>query len=656
MPTNIITFKVNDRDARAGFNRLKREVDQLDSEFKDTRSEAERTRRAIDQLGDEARESGREIDRLSGHFRDTNSRLRDVRGQFVTAGQDVGTLTRSLDGLKGVFAGLGIADAGREILQFGASAVQAAEQMEGLRRGLQAIEGSNADQRLRDFNSVSEFAIRLADINTEIQRYETLLARAREEVVGQTNPAIQQLERRLTASRAAAAALTREIEPLKNGFQDFVPPETTQTVTNYTLELEKLKTVAEDTRRGLTETSDTNPQLIPNFAAALAASNDYYAERIRQAEAALAKEKAGTDAFNARQVEIFQLGHQRLAAQRQLETERTNLLQTFTTQRVSIEREANNAVIAGFSAVTQAAAAAARAHLTFAQQIAATPDINSPDAQYGNFTSQLRQDFADTEQQGQSLLDVMRQIVSLSVAPLDLDARIPDPDLRQQQIDERIAAEARGQQTIISIRQDALEQGSQFLNGILRDEQRDIQRSINAQARQYRQFANLVSNTFLDLVTGRARNFESVATTFIQQSLRIVARAFIEHQIRLRLDDTLTAHKIANIQKVNAAQSAASAGGNLGGIPGLANLPGLGNLASSLSGGGAALGVSALLFPEQIKNLAGGITDTISNLLSNVASAPDQAFAPQQVFLKIGDNEVRDISDMQDELRQENRA
>ncbi|MDE0084553.1 MAG: hypothetical protein OXU23_02505, partial [Candidatus Poribacteria bacterium] len=101
------------------------------------------------------------------------------------------------------------------------------------------------------------------------------------------------------------------------------------------------------------------------------------------------------------------------------------------------------------------------------------------------------------------------------------------------------------------------------------------------------------------------------------------------------------------------AQQASLALPGVGNIPGLANI---GRLGSSLTGGGVALGAASLLFPEQVKNLAGGITDTIGNLLSNVASAPDRAFGAQQVFLKIGDQEARDISDLQDELRQEARA
>ena len=181
------------------------------------------------------------------------------------------------------------------------------------------------------------------------------------------------------------------------------------------------------------------------------------------------------------------------------------------------------------------------------------------------------------------------------------------------------------------------------------EEDQALRQSLHQQQRYYRQFANLVSKTFVDLATGRAQGFESVATAFIQQSLRIVARAFIEHQIRLRLDDTLTAHKIANIQKVNAAQSAAGAGG-------IGNLPGLANLGSSLSGGGLALGVSALLFPEQIRNLTGGIRDTIGGFLDNIGQQEVVVSANITNNLRIGENEAREISDMTAELKQDNRA
>ena len=904
MPQTTIEFAVNDRDARAGFDRLQREL----------------------------RETQRETRRTNTTFRDTGGSLRDVRGRFVAAGKGVNTFGTSLGGVRGLLTGLGVAVAAREIFEFGAASVRAAGQLEGLRRGLEAIEGENATQRLREFQEIAklpglntpqiirysnslraagatasevdqiivsfgqaivglggsaadtsramlqltqafgenkisqenfstikelipsfnrlaqevyntdgsmdalntrfkdsgqtlgqfllpilarlreeipaapvdsyarsmdalteefeqfkiavgtellpvisatarglanlfdtmttgvqvvgdffdvvdeqhqallnasesarEFSVRLADIdkaagqqeavsariqhlyrlraalrteqselsqssreylsyaqriravnneldtlrniqgtsqtdnrdqliqqrteslqreNAEIQRYTQLLANARAVAVGDTNPAIQQLERSLERSRATAASLTREIELLKNGFQDLVPAEATQAATNHALELEKLKAAAEETRRAFT-VSETNQQITPNFQAALAASNAYYNERIRQAETALAKEKEGTDAFNALQVEIFQLGRQQLAAQRSLEAERTNISRTSTQERVRIEQNANNEVITGILTVVRAGREALRARVEFAQQIAAIPRASSPDAQYGRFTAQLREDFQETERQGRSLLSVMRQIVNFTVAPLDLDDRIPIPESRETQIDERIAAEARGQQTLNAIRQEAREQGRQFLNNSISSEERAVQASLRKQARSYRQFANLVSNTFINLATGRAENFEQVATAFIQQSLRIVLRAYVEFQIQKRLDDTLTASKIANIQKVNAAQQA---GGLAGNLPGLANLPGLSNLGGLLSGGVGALGVAGLLFPNESSNLLSGIKNEISGFLSNVAEVPDRAFGAQQVYLRIGEGEIRDITDIQDEMREEERV
>ena len=903
MPRTTIEFAVQDRQARAAFDNLQRELN----------------------------ETQRATNRTNTAFRDTDGRLRDVRGRFAAAGQGADVFTKSLGGARGLIAGLGVAVAARELVAFGAASVRAAGQMEGLQRALEAIEGENATQRLRDFNEIAklpglntpqiirysnslraagataaevdqiivtfgqsivglggnandtsramlqltqafgenkisqenfstikelipsfnrlaqevyntdgtmdalnkrfkdsgqtlgqfllpilarlreeipaapvdsyarsvdalteefeqfkiavgtellpvvsatarglanlfdtmtkgvqvvgdffdvvderhqallnasesarEFSVRLADINTaagqqeavgariqtlyrlraalrteqsklsrssqeylqyaerirtvnneldtlrniqgtagrdtrsqliqqrtealerenaEIQRYTQLLANARAVAVGDTNPAIQQLERSLERSRATTAALTREIELLKNGFQDLVPAAATQATANHALELEKLKATAEDTRRAFTA-SETHQQLTPNFQAALAASNAYYAERIRQAETALAKEKEGTDAFNELQVEIFQLGRQQVAAQRTLETERTNISRTYTQERVRIEQNANNAVITGILSVVRAGREALRARVEFAQQIAAIPRASSPDAQYGRFTAELREDFQETERQGQSLLDVMRQIANFTTARFDLDARIPDPDIREGEIDERIAAEARGQQTLNAIRQDAAEQGKQFLDNIISSEERTVQASLRKQARSYRQFANLVSNTFLDLATGRAENFEQVATAFIQQSLRIVLRAYVEYQIQKRLDDTLTASKIANIQKVNAAQQA---GGLAGNLPGLANLPGIGNLGNLLSGGVGALGVAGLLFPNESNNLLSGIKNEISGFLSNVADVPDRAFGAQQVYLRIGEGEIKDITEIQRELVDENR-
>ena len=946
MPNTLLTFDVEDRRARAAFSRLKREVDQLESEFNTTRSEAreageaidalgDRSRRAareVDQLGDESQQSATQIDRLAAAakrqnavWRDTNGRLRDARGGFISAGQGADFFANSAGNVRGILTGLGAALAAREIFEFGVSSVRSAGQMEGLLRGLRAIEGSQADARLRDFNEIAKlpglntpqiirysnslraagattaevdaiittfgssivglggnaadtsramlqltqafgenkisqenfstikelipsfnrlaqevyntdgsmdslnktfqasgqtlgqfllpilarlrkeipvapvdsyarsvdalqeefnqlqiaigdrllpvvssasrglaelfdnitkfiqgtndakisvegfttalntataadavnkaFEDRIAFLEEEKtaleaaaegranffrfrgrdteagQRYKAIttelgrlqaaqgnvsaqseylrnvqnglatqartlnteIAALANEIDGRTGKSVQGLNRRLREKRQALAETQKQLATNANALRALASANTstaqstaqaTTNAENFSLTLAKLRANAEDTRNALN--ISINPQqLAAGFQAALAASNAYYNARIANAQNALAQETAGTEAYNTLQTRIFELGRQRLQAERQITAENQRLLQQLSQERIDAANAASTAEVEGFKAAAQAGKAYTD---RLQRQIDAIPNISSPDAQYGNaFTSQLRRDFEETERQGHSLLNVMRQIANYAFAT-DLDARIPDPIVRGAAIDERIAAEARGQQTLTDIRQAAGEQGRQFLNRVLRSEERDVQRSINARARSYRQFTNLVSNTALDLATGRTQNFESVATAFVQQSLRIVLRAVLENQILKRLDDRLTASKITNINKIAAAQQASAVGVGSLNIPGLANLPGLGNLGSSLSGGGAALGAASLLFPEQIKNLAGGISDTIGNLLSNVAAAPDRAFGAQQVFLKIGENETREITDLQDELRQDARV
>ena len=590
MPRTTLVFDVNDRNARQGFDRLQREL-------RDTESGLQRTNRTA----------------------------RDTRGRFVAAGRGADVFTKSLGGARGLLAGLGSAVAARELIEFGAASVRAAGQMEPLRRGLEAIaeqselsrgsqEYLNYAQRIRAVNNeldtlrniqgtrqtdnrsqrIQQSTEALERENAEIQRYTQLLANARAVAVGDTNPAIQQLERALEGSRATAAALTREIELLKNGFQDLVPAAATQMPANAALELEKLKAVAEDTRRAFT-VSETQQQLTPNFQAALAASNAYYSERIRQAETALAKEKAGTDAFNERQVEIFQLGRQQVAAQRALETERTSISRTSTQERLRIEQNTNNEIITGILSVVRAGREALRARIEFAQQIAAIPNIRSPDAQYGQFTAHFRED----------------------------------------------------------TRREAGEPDRQFIRNLRQQENREVQRELREQGRYYRQFSHTLSGLFTGIATGRISGFEEVARQFIAQSLRIVARAFIEFQVQKNLDDTLTASKISNLEKVNAAQQA---GGLAGNLPGLANLPGIGSLEGFLSGGAGALGIAGLLFPSASRNLLSGIGGEIKGFLDNISGEQRATVIENRLSLQIGDNEAREISDLQDALREEARA
>ena len=613
MPNTLLTFTVEDSRARAAFSQLQRELSALEDASRSTQREtraasaamdaltgtSRRSATDVDRLGTEAQQSATQIDQLdtaarrtNATWQDTNSGLRDARGQLIGAGQDAEFFTQSLDGARERLAGLDAARAAREVFAFGSASVRAAAQMEGLLRGLRAIEGSQAH----------------------------------------------------TGTATSAGQATTHTE-------------------NFARTLATLKANAEGTRDARTGAFNVQ-QVVPNFQAAIAASGAYANARIAKAQEALAKETQGAEASNQLQVQIFESQRQRLHVHGQLETERQRFLEQISQQRMDTANAVSTAEVAGFNAST----AAAKEYTDQLQrQIDAIPRIQSPEAQYGDFTSQLRQDFADTEQQGRSFLSVLREIAHLSVGPLDLDTRIPvpdvrqqripDPGVRQQQIDDQIAAQARDAQTLNTLRQDAAEQGSQFIAQLRQSEARDLQKNLTEQARYYRQFANSVSNLLTGVVTGRVQGFETVVKAFIANSLRIVARASIEYQLRKHLDDTLTTSKIANIRKVAAAQQAGAAGAGNFALPGVGNQ--LGGLASqfggSLAGGGLAIGAASLLFPTEIKNLTGGIAETIGNLLSNVAEVPDKAFGAQQIFLRIGDNEAREITDLQADLKNEGR-
>ena len=463
--------------------------------------------------------------------------------------------------------------------------------------------------------------------------------------------------------QAAHVSTTAHSEHLQNAQRGLTAANTRTTTTaqnaskateHFARALAQLRANADATRDALPKSRDAQ-QVAATFQTATDASTAYYTERIRQAAAARSAEKAGSEAFTQLHVEIFQLGRQQLAAQRQLATERTHIARTFSRERVRMEQSANSEILAGFATGVQAATAAVRARVAFAQQLAAIPDIQSPDAPYGNpLTSGVRRDFQETERQGRSLLSLMQDIANLAYGT-EVEARLPDPLDRGVAIDARIAEAARGAQVLTDMRQTAAEQGRQFLRRVHRSEERDTQSSLNVRARHYRQFTNLVSKTFVDLAAGRTRSFESVATTFIEHSIRLISRAVIENQLLKRLDDGLTASKLANIRKVAAARASSglASGGGLGGLIG--QVPGLGTLGGALSGGGFALGAASLLFPKQIHNITGGIADTLKGVLENVSRQPVVVKANIQNNLRIGENEAREISDIQAEMKADDR-
>lgn len=922
MPTTTLEFKARDRQAQAAFDNLQRELKQTENE---------------------TRKANREFD--------------DMQTGLSRTRRGASGLTTVLGSMKGAIAGLGIAVVGRELLDFGAASVRAAGQMEGLKRGLEAIEGDNATQRLRDFNEIAKLpglntpgiirysnALRSAGATTaEVdqiivtfgqsivglggsaadtsramlqltqafgenkisqENFSTikelipsfnrlakevfntdgsmdslnqtfqasgqtlgtfllpLLARIREEIpaapvdsyarsmdalteefeqfriaigekllptvseasrglaeffghltdyvrgtneatqaiesfvaslstaqdAGEVNQAIEKriafLEQEKAALDAAAVANTNlfrfrgretdtgrryrdiiteleqlqasqgnaaaqaeylrgqqkqlqqqaralalEIQRLNEELQDSNPrrspggfarrrearaelaelqeqlganakalnalvsasTQTTSAITkadvqveNFILTLAKLKAEADDTRSALAGTFLN--QLESDFQAAITASNTYYDERIRQAEAALAKEEQGSKEYNQLQALIFQLNRERSQEQTRLEEEEYKVYQRLVGERRRLAYALREIEVKGFRD-----AAAAGQQLTQELEQITSPRFRqelyeqiqlyqglglSFDEAVEHakaavrFNQLLLTSYQDTTTQAEKLASVhtetfdsvnrqiltatdhMRDFVDetqLAIQSLQVfdRNRIDDTGQASPFDDSRRATPTipRVQRTT-PLDTTPNEFGERFKQ--IQEEERALQRSLREQTRHYRQFANQVSRIFEGVATGRINSFEEVAQQFIAYSLRIVSRAVIENTILKGLDTDLTNTKIANLNRV--AQAQAGLASNLG-------LPSLGNIGNFLSGGGTALGVSALLFPNESRNLLSGIKSEIGNFLENVGGMQEIVVqANIQNNLRIGDNEAREISDLTAELREEERA
>ena len=177
----------------------------------------------------------------------------------------------------------------------------------------------------------------------------------------------------------------------------------------------------------------------------------------------------------------------------------------------------------------------------------------------------------------------------------------------------------------------------------------NIRLSLNNQLRD-----NLIDGGF-ELVFNRNVSFKEIAVSFIRQSLRIVVQNHFETQAILRNNQRL----IASNREVAASRAQAFFGGGggagnatgiLGGIP-------FGNIASSLSGGGLALGVSAALFPSEFSNLGtearNSFENTASGLLDNTG---DIIVEGADILLNLPGSIIRKIGETQTRLLQGNRA
>ena len=219
----------------------------------------------------------------------------------------------------------------------------------------------------------------------------------------------------------------------------------------------------------------------------------------------------------------------------------------------------------------------------------------------------------------QALVEGVRQLAGL------LGERFPDTagSLEQSIFNEQEAfsdLQPGAQSPLERDRIQARTEGLAFIRRIfranLRDEEADLEESLNRQFQQYEKAYRRIGDVAVDALFGRIQNIREFALGLIEEIVRGLLRVEISERITaartLAIDTAVTNARIANQERLQAAiansqniqlQSAA------GGLP-IGNLPGLGS--GSLTGGLGALSVAGLLFPNEFSNLGQGIGQIFS--------------------------------------------
>ena len=209
------------------------------------------------------------------------------------------------------------------------------------------------------------------------------------------------------------------------------------------------------------------------------------------------------------------------------------------------------------------------------------------------------------------------------------------------------------------LRIQARTEGLAFVRRIFRDnlrqEEADLQESINRQYRLYQRFYTNVSDLAIAVVFRQVDDFREAAAQFIIAAIRDFARLEIARRFtaarEIAIDTAVTNARIANqrrlqatIQQTQAAQIASAAGGV--GTPGLP-IPNL-NLPSLLTGGGGALSVVGALFPTELSNLTSGIGNAVSRAVRNLVQVdPVSSTIEIENTIKLDDGTIRRQSDRQ---------
>ena len=178
MPVNDVSIHIEAEDrSRQAFRSAEQSLDSLERQTRELQGTTRATAAALGLSGNAAQEAGtsftslgrqifntqEEAKRAGGVFRSLDGRLREANGRFVKgreavqdwtqaaggATRSTGILTRSVGSLGGALSALAIGAVVHQIGQLGINSVQAAGQMEQLRRATEQIQGSSAAAEMR---------------------------------------------------------------------------------------------------------------------------------------------------------------------------------------------------------------------------------------------------------------------------------------------------------------------------------------------------------------------------------------------------------------------------------------------------------------------------------------------------------------------------
>lgn len=242
------------------------------------------------------------------------------------------------------------------------------------------------------------------------------------------------------------------------------------------------------------------------------------------------------------------------------------------------------------------------------------------------------------QEQLSAYTDYANRILGARQALADREARI-DSEI-QRQVD--ASRQTREERDVVDdfVSSGAVENTRNNLRQIYDANVETGQRLLALRQQQERDFAFLAAEGAVEVAFNRNRSFRDVAVEFLKQSARIILQNTIETNFILANNARL----IASYQAVNAAKSGSDSVVNAAiqspiGIPNI-NFGGLGNL---LSGGGGALGIASLLFPQEFRNLANEIS-------SSVTGAGRQAETTITNFIRLDDGTLRRAGEGQTRL------